>query len=116
MQPVLNIGMWVSLSQEVRNKVRSIFDIPRSGNVEVIDGRIQTDGTTYEDLKFLTVEKMQKYTGDTHTDFHKLFDKVLVKVNEELNPIGKVDVVPPIVPVAVVPVIKKRGRPAKTNA
>ena len=111
MQPILNIGMWVSLSPEVRNKIRSVFNIPRSGNVIVNDGRIETDGTTFDDFKVLTIQKMQEYVGDTSTDFHKLFDKVVDKVRNELNPVGKVEVVPPIV-APMAPVIpKKRGRP-----
>ena len=93
----MNISMWVSLSQDVRNKIRGVLGIPRSGNVSVLDGRIETDGTTFEDFQHLTIEKMQEYTGDTHTDFYKLFDAVLAKVKEELNPIGKVDVIPPVV-------------------
>ena len=99
MFPVININSWVSLSQEVRNKIRGIFNIPRSGNVMVNDGRIETDGTTFDDFKVLTVEKMQEYLGDTSTDFHKLFDSVVAKVKEELNPVGKVEVVPPIAPI-----------------
>jgi len=125
MNPIINTSMWVSLPQDVRGKLRSLFNIPRSANVVVTDGRVETDGTTHEDLKALTTEKMQKYLGDTSTDFHKLFDKVVAKVIEELNTpkvtVGKVDIVPPIVSnVTVTPIVpeikKKRGRPARTNA
>ena len=99
MQPIMNIGVWVSLPNEVRIKIRSVFNIPRSGNVSVLDGKIETDGTTFEDFQHLTIEKMQEYTGEKHSDFYKLFDKVLAKINEEMNPIGKVDVIPPVIEV-----------------
>lgn len=98
--------MWVSLPNEVRYKIRSIFGIPKSGATEVNDGRIVSDGTTHEDFKHLTVEKMQSYVGDTSTDFYKLFDKVLAKVNDEINP----KTVPEVAPVI------KAKRSKKTDA
>ena len=84
MNPILSAHTWVSLPNEVRYKIRSIFNIPRSSNTVVNDGVIETDGTTNEDFKALTIEKMQEYLGDTSTDFHKLFDKVLERVSDEL--------------------------------
>ena len=104
---------WVSLPNEVRYKIRDVFNIPRSGSTIVNDGRIETDGTTYKDFEALTVEKMQKYLSDESTDFHKLFDKVVAKVNDELS--GKNNVVvssdaPVHISIDETPK-KKRGRP-----
>ena len=121
MQPILSVSTWVSLSNEVRNRIRAIFEIPRSSHVVVNDGRVETDGTTYEDLKKLTVEKMQSYVGDNSTDFHKLFDMVVAKVTEELlqEKQPKVIVTRSVTQETPVTVIippttpKKRGRPAK---
>lgn len=108
----MSIHAWVSLPNEVRYRIRAIFNIPRSSNTVVNDGAIETDGTTYEDFKALTIEKMQEYLGSTDTDFHKLFDEVVAKVNDELYP--KVAVVAPVIPIIEVSMIsKKRGRPAK---
>ena len=119
MQPIISMSMWTSLSNEQRNRIRVLFKIPRSKNTEVNDGHIVTDGTTPEDFKALTIEKMQVYLGEKEsTDFHKLFDKTVAKVIEELNApkvqVGHVDIVPPI-PTVVEQVItpKKRGRPSK---
>jgi hypothetical protein len=88
MNPILSLHTWVSLPNEVRYRIRAIFNIPRSSNTVVNDGVIETDGTTNEDFKALTVYKMQEYLDDTSTDFHKLFDKVVARVNDELS--GKV--------------------------
>lgn len=85
MKPILSTHMWVSLSSEQRNKIRQLFSIPRSSHVIVDDGKIVTDGTTTEDFKHLTVEKMQEYLKDDSTDFHKLFDKVLSRVQDEIE-------------------------------
>lgn len=117
MQTILSMNMWVSLPNEVRYKIRALFNIPMSGSTMVNDGRIETDGTTYEDFKALTTEKMQSYLDDTSTDFHKLFDKVVAKVNDEIQ--GKTNkdvVVSSDAPVHISidePIKKKRGRPSK---
>ena len=124
MQPIISIHTWLSLSDEVRYRIRSIFKIPRSSNTVVNDGKIETDGTTNEDFKHLTVEKMQTYLNETSTDFYKLFDKVIEKVKEELSPKTIPVVVtptvisnPPVIyPPQVVVTPKKRGRPSKKNA
>lgn len=86
MNPVIiSMHTWVSLPNEVRYKIRAIFAIPRSSNTVVNDGMIETDGTTNEDFKHLTVEKMQEYLGTDSTDFHKLFDMVVAQVIDELS-------------------------------
>lgn len=105
MQSVLSMYMWASLPSNVRNKIRTTFNIPRSSHVVVNDGRIETDGTTPEDFKHLTVDKMQKYLASDSTDFHRLFDLTVQKIAEELQPKS--------VPVEIP---KKKGRPAKQNA
>ena len=110
MQPIISLHMWVSLPNEVRHRIRALFSIPRSSNTVVNDGRIETDGTTNEDFKHLTIDKMQKYLNDTSSDFHKLFDMVVAKVVDEIqapkNPV--VNETPIVIP-------KKRGRPSKNK-
>lgn len=76
---------WTSLSAEQRLRIRALFDIPRSSHVVVNDGRMETDGTTNEDFKHLTTEKMQAYLGSDSTDFHRLFDMVLSRVQDEIE-------------------------------
>jgi len=112
------MAMWTSLSNEQRNRIRVLFKIPRSRNTEVNDGHIVSDGTTPEDFKALTIEKMQVYLNDTSsTDFHKLFDRVIAKVQDDIE--GKpiiVPVEPTPAPVIVPETPKRRGRKPKTNA
>ena len=114
MIPSVSIGSWVSLPSEVRSRIRTLFEIPKSSTVDVIDGVIATDGVTHEDFKVLTVEKMQKYLGDESTDFYKLFDKVVATVMEELMGVKKDTVqVSSDSSVTIVIEPKKRGRPKK---
>jgi len=86
MNPLLNLHTWVSLPNEVRFKIRTLFNIPRSSNTVVNDGKIETDGVTPEDISHLTTDKMKTYLTSEETDFNKLFDLVVAKVVDELNP------------------------------
>lgn len=110
MNPILSSHTWVSLPNEVRYRIRSTFHIPRSSNSHVDNGIIITDGVTPDDLKQLTIEKMQKYLSTNSTDFHKLFDSVVAKISDEL---AGVFVTTPGLEVAPTEVPKKKGRPAK---
>ena len=111
------MGMWVSLPNDVRRKIHSLFSIPWSSATEVNDGQIVSDGTTHEDLKILTIEKMQKYLNEASTDFHKLFDMLVAKVNDEIkNPRKEEVVVSSTDSVNVIIAPKKRGRPSKKDA
>lgn len=84
-QPILSMHMWTTLSSEQRSRVRTLFSIPRSSHVEVVDGRIQTDGTTPKDFESLTVEKMKEYLKSQSDDFHALFDLVIARVQDEIE-------------------------------
>lgn len=80
----LNTVQWVSLPLETRLKLVDIFDIPRSGNTEVEDNKIITDGYTHQDLAHITIEKMQGFLLDTVTDdYFGLFQRILDVINEE---------------------------------
>lgn len=79
-EPILSPQTWLTLSIDTRNYLRRVFDIPRSGHVEVFDGRVLTDGTMITDLQSLTVKKMQDYLNSEETDFYELFNKVIEKI------------------------------------
>lgn len=120
--PILSKHTWLSLSLETRNKLREIFDIARSGGVEVVDGRVFSDGTTPEDLMSLTSEKMQEYLGSKSTDFNTLFNECVKKIE---TPIGTIEITPPLD--AIVPpeeqsiapdvkdILKRRSKNIKTE-
>ncbi len=107
--------MWVSLPNEVRHRIRNVFHISKSSNTHVDDGILLSDGVTNEDLKSLTIAKMQSYLSDESDDFHRLFDKVVAKVNDELYPKRQepTTIVSSDEPITVIIEPKKRGRPKK---
>lgn len=74
----LNTVQWISLPSETRSKLVEVFNIPRSGNTEVEDQTVVTDGYTHRDLSTITIEKMQGFLLDTiEDDYFKLFHRVL---------------------------------------
>lgn len=83
-QPILSISIWVALPTETRYRIRDLFAIPRSQHVFVDDGRLMTDGTTPQDFQTLTIEKMQSFLQSDSTDFYKLFDLTVAKVQEDI--------------------------------
>lgn len=85
MTHILSTNTWVSLTSEQRNRIRALFSIPRSSHTIVSDGRIETDGTTADDFNHLTIEKMKVYLKSDSDDFHKLFDLVLGRVQDEIE-------------------------------
>lgn len=73
---------WLQLTNEQRALMRETFSIPRSGGVEMMNGKMTSDGSNERDLSSISVESMQKYIGSEETSFEKLFDLVVAKVNE----------------------------------
>lgn len=76
-QPILANQTWLSFTLSTRGELRKIFELPRSGHVEVMGSLVICDGTMAEDLEHLTTEKMQKYLGSPETDFYKLLTMVI---------------------------------------
>lgn len=82
-QPLLAYNTWLSLPRETRAKLTQLFNIPRTGENIVrtasvspqgnIQGEVTSDGHSAKDLYAITIEKMQKLTGNDSDNFHRLF-------------------------------------------
>ena len=81
----LYASYWVVLPQEVRNKMKKEFSIQRSSGSHVEGGRVVSDGHTDEDLKGVTVEKMQKLLKSKETDQSKLIEMTVEHFTNEAN-------------------------------
>lgn len=86
MEPLLAtiaVNQWVSLPPEIRLRLVKIFDIPRSAGTHVENGVVTTDGYTYQDLKGITVEKMNNFLGGPiELDYFTLLNAVIDKAKE----------------------------------
>ena len=91
-KPLLAYSIWLSLPNEMRAKLKKLFDIPRSGEVIVRSGQITPqgnigsettqDGHSPKDLYAISIEKMQELLGTSENDFYSLFDQVVEKIDE----------------------------------
>ena len=81
---MLNINIWLQQSREVRQKMASEFNIPRSSGVIVDGQRVTCDGHTVQDLSTLTVETLRNYTGLETNDFYEQFFKAVEMVKFDL--------------------------------
>jgi hypothetical protein len=89
------VPQWIGLSQETREKLRQIFNIKRSVQVEVVNNVLISDGSTDKDLSVMTAETMRTYLKSKEKDFVKLFNAVsdsleTPKIVEPVEPLGKV--------------------------
>lgn len=87
LSPNLSVPQWLTLSNEVRSKIREIFNISKSKGTHLVGNILESDGCTHEDLKAITIEKMQEYLKVPDTDFFDLFNRVVDSVKIGLIPI-----------------------------
>ena len=83
---MVSYSYWLSLPYDLKMKIVALMEVPRSRYVHVADNKVVDDGHTEEDLKSITVEKMQAYTGLEETDFYKLFDAMTDKLTRPIEP------------------------------
>lgn len=88
MKAQLYSGMWIPLSWEVKGRMAEIFNIPRNGATHVVNNRIQNDGYTDIDLGKVNVEVLQKELNSEETDFFKLWNMMISKVESEIKPVS----------------------------
>ncbi|MGH7249349.1 MAG: hypothetical protein ACREGC_00060 [Minisyncoccia bacterium] len=83
MEISVSVHDWLAIAMPTRLKLREIFNIPKSRGSLVEGNVVKSDGTTYEDLKHITIEKMQTYLGVNTKDFIKLFNSCVEKIEEQ---------------------------------
>lgn len=85
MQEILAYQLWLALPIETRVKLAIMFGISKTGRTVVdyrADGAVVTqDGYTPDDLRALTVEKMQEKLMTEETDFYALVETVVENID-----------------------------------
>ena len=69
MQNFITKDQWMLLDIPTKQKLVAVFGINKSGFSEVRDSIVVTDGYTQEDLKVITLEKMNEYIGSEEATF-----------------------------------------------
>lgn len=70
----------MSLSMDTRLKIAEIFGVKKSGNTHVADDQVVDDGFLAEDLLVITIEALQNHLNSQETDFYKLFNVLVLKI------------------------------------
>lgn len=81
----LSYAIWLSLPNEVRHKLVTLFDIPRSG-MTIVDYRatgavVTSDGYTAPDLQAISLSRMQSLLGSESDNYYKLFEEVVTNID-----------------------------------
>lgn len=80
----VSVHDWLNLPMPVRIKLREIFGIKKSQGSLVEGNVVKSDGSTYQDLQAITVEKMQQYLGSTNNEFIQLFNDCVDQIKQEI--------------------------------
>lgn len=90
LRPQINVPDWVALPHETRRKLVQQFNIPRSGGSEVqtlsVGNRIISDGHTHQDLKAISLPKLQEFLGSISDDFYTLLEQAIEKLTNKTGP------------------------------
>lgn len=85
----LSYAIWLSLPNDVRHKLVTLFNIPRSGST-VVDYRatgavVTSDGYTAPDLQAISLTKMQGLLGSEDDNYYKLFESTVENIDSLLS-------------------------------
>lgn len=128
---LLSQSVWLDLPLQTRAKLANLFDFPEKGSVQVVYGaegpKVLNDGYGYDHLKLITMEKMQQMLPSDSDNFYHLFGALVKNLDAIIGGVqfyddtklDKEEVIEVLkiteeIPVAELPVVKKRGRPRKT--
>ncbi len=115
MQDNLSIAEYMQQPRAIRDSLRQLFNLPRTGKTETVTdatgvGRCINDGTTYVDLSHLTFDKLITYIGEStpEDNIHSLFTKAVTKIEELHKKVGAISSPPPV---AILPIEEKKVEP-----
>jgi hypothetical protein len=84
---MINKIIWLSLPATTRGRIAKDFGLRRSGETEVADNRVLSDGYDDKDLMEITQEKLEERVGRTQKtlpkDFFKLWEYYVSDISEE---------------------------------
>lgn len=79
-KPQITQNIWLGLNGDTRAQLKKIFEIVQSRGCVIDDNKIISDGCTDNDLKAITLEKLQSFLGTTQGDLFSLFSAVVNRI------------------------------------
>jgi len=81
MKQFISYDQYIALAIDERNKIREVFNVVKSGGMDVVDNEIVSDGTTPNDLARINIGAMLEYLGEVDRDYcNNLWLQVIDKV------------------------------------
>lgn len=84
-------SLWMQNDRDTRNYLAEIFEVPMTGLREIRDNEVIRDGRSNEDLKVITLEKMNEYTGIQDDNIMSAWNNVIVKAHNRFNIVPMAD-------------------------
>ena len=82
---MIPVDIWLGVRHETRLMIAKLFNLPRTGIVEVSNNRVICDGHSQRDLMLLTRDKIQDYLGSEEDDMMALFDKLVYVLENSIS-------------------------------
>lgn len=77
--------LWMMVPQAERQHLAEVFGLNRTGNSEIRNNEVISDGYSVDDLRAITAEKMSAYIGSEET-FPRAWELTCAKARSVLNP------------------------------
>lgn len=90
---MLATTVWLEVKPETRRQIADIFGVPRSGGTIVENGHVMSDGYLPQDLKLISLEVMQGWLKTDVSDFYRLFQEVVFRLENPEEVRVKPDVI-----------------------
>jgi hypothetical protein len=72
---MINKSIWLAIDQQTKEKIAKDFELRRSGETEVVDNRVISDGYTDQDLMAITEEGLNERLKKTQNTLPQGFMK-----------------------------------------
>jgi len=92
--------LWMQLDSKIRSELILSFNIKKTGITEIRDQTLISDGYSAEDLKAITLEKMNEYIGSTEDSFPRAWEITCSKAKSIVFPPIAMEIPPTVVPMA----------------
>lgn len=88
----------MSFSPDLKAKLVSLFEIPRSAHTIVHSGvlrdgsigsEVQSDGYTIQDLQVISLERLQEILDSKDDNFYKLLETLVKNIDDFVEPVGQ---------------------------
>jgi len=90
--------LWMQLDAAIRAELVSTFSIKKTGITEIRDQTLISDGYSVEDLKAITLEKMNEYIGSNEESFSRAWEITCSKAKSIVYPPIAMEVPPTPIP------------------